>query len=372
MDLVDKIKELASRIPKQLEHIKTEEATKNAFVMPFINALGYDVFNPLEVVPEFTADVGTKKGEKVDYAIKKDDSIVMLIECKWCGCDIAKEHPTQLYRYFSVTESRFGILTNGIVYRFFSDIEEKNKMDLKPFSEFNILNFEDLQMEELKKFTKSSFDLEDILATASTLKYTGAIKKIFGEEIANPSDEFVKFFASQVYSGVKTQAIITQFSKIVKDALNQFIREKINDRLKSALNDVRDPEPEETEEAKTAENAENEAVANEEEIEGYHIVKAIVRDAVDVKRVSMRDTKSYCGILLDDNNRKPICRLHFKSATKKYLATFCQKDETKHLVSNVNDIYNFSEEIKSSLSEYLEREAANASKQIEPEQTNGE
>lgn len=338
--------------------------------MPFINALGYDVFNPLEVIPEFTADVGTKKGEKVDYAIKKDDNIVMLLECKWCGCDLRKEHPTQLYRYFSVTESRFGILTNGIVYRFFSDIEEKNKMDMKPFFEFNILNFEDLHIEELKKFTKSAFDLEDILATASTLKYTGAIKRIFGDEIANPSDEFVKFFASQVYSGVKTQAIIAQFSKIVKDALNQFVREKINDRLKSALDDVRDQEPEEPEEAETVEKGEGESAANEEETEGYHIVKAVVRDVVDVKRVFMRDTKSYCGILLDDNNRKPICRLHFKSATKKYLGTFCQKEETKHLINNVNDIYNLSDEIKSSLSEYLEREAANASKQVESGQTN--
>ncbi|MCI5139368.1 MAG: hypothetical protein D3922_13380 [Candidatus Electrothrix sp. AR1] len=85
MDLIDKIKELAVRIPKQIEHIQTEEATKNAFIMPFISALGYDIFNPMEVIPEFTADIGTKKGEKVDYAIKKDDDIIILIECKWCG-----------------------------------------------------------------------------------------------------------------------------------------------------------------------------------------------------------------------------------------------------------------------------------------------
>ena len=107
MDLIDKIKDIASRVPKTIEHIQTEEATKNAFIMPFISSLGYDVFNPLEVIPEFTADAGTKKGEKVDYAIKKDNEIIILMECKWSGAELTENHATQLYRYFSVTETRF-------------------------------------------------------------------------------------------------------------------------------------------------------------------------------------------------------------------------------------------------------------------------
>lgn len=96
--------------------------------MPFISALGYDVFNPTEVIPEFTADIGIKKGEKVDYAVKKDDQVILLFECKWCGADLSKDHASQLHRYFSVTEARFSILTNGIEYRFYSDIDEPNKI----------------------------------------------------------------------------------------------------------------------------------------------------------------------------------------------------------------------------------------------------
>ena len=278
MDLVDRIKEIANRIPKQIDLIKTEEATKNAFVMPFINALGYDIFNPIEVIPEFTADVGTKKGEKVDYAIKKDNEIIMLIECKQCNNDLDLEVASQLYRYFSVTETRFGIITNGIIYKFFSDIEESNKMDTKPFFEFNVLNFEDHHLEELKKFAKSSFHLENILTTASALKYTGAIKRIFGNEITNPSDEFIKLFVSQVYSGLKTQAVISQFSKIVKDAISQFIRERINDRLKSALDDVGadDVSDDVSEEVNEPEDSDNQdgIVTTKEEIEGYNIYSA--------------------------------------------------------------------------------------------------
>ena len=159
-----------------------------------------------------------EQGEKVDYAIKKDDEIIILIECKWSGADLHKDHASQLYRYFSATEARFAILTNGIDYEFYSDIDEPNKMDSKPFFSFNVLHFEDHQINELKKFTKSSFSLEDILTTASTLKYTGAIKKILEEELKNPSEPFVRFFASQIYDGRLTQPVIEQFTEIVKEA----------------------------------------------------------------------------------------------------------------------------------------------------------
>src|SRR5690554_1244514 len=123
MDLIDRLKDLAERIELQNEFVKTEEATKHSFILPFIAALKYNVFDPTEVIPEYTADVGIKKGEKVDYAIKKDGKIIMLMECKTSGGDLSPKHASQLYRYFNVTqESRIAVLTNGVLYRFFSDI----------------------------------------------------------------------------------------------------------------------------------------------------------------------------------------------------------------------------------------------------------
>lgn len=352
MDLIDKVKDLASRIPKQMDHIQTEEATKNAFIMPFISALGYDVFNPTEVIPEFTADIGTKKGEKVDYAITKDDDIIILIECKWSGADLHQDHASQLYRYFSATEARFAILTNGIIYEFYSDIDEPNKMDSKPFFTFNVLGFQDHQVNELKKFTKSGFSLDDILTTASTLKYTGAIKKILEEELANPSEPFVRFFASQIFDGRLTKPVIEQFTHIVQEARKQFVNEKINERLTSALSANETPKDELPPE-KEVEPIESDdgIVTTEEEIEGYNIIKAILRQTVDVKRVTMRDTKSYCGILLDDNNRKPICRLHFNHA-QKYIGILTQKKEERFEIDSVDGIFEYAEQIKSTAAEY--------------------
>ncbi|RJP35803.1 MAG: hypothetical protein C4547_08835 [Phycisphaerales bacterium] len=124
MDLIDRLRELALRLPKQLPHLSTEEATKTALVMPFIGALGYNVFDPMEVMPEFTADVGMKKGEKVDYAILRNGQPIILFECKWSGCNLDEQRASQLYRYFSVTPARLGVLTNGVEYRFYSDLDE--------------------------------------------------------------------------------------------------------------------------------------------------------------------------------------------------------------------------------------------------------
>ncbi len=351
MDLTNKIQEIANRFSHNQDNIKTEEATKNALIMPFITSLDYDVFNPSEVIPEFTADIGTKKNEKIDYAIKKEDEITILIECKWCGVNLDKNHTSQLYRYFAVTKARFAILTNGLSYEFYSDLEEPNKMDVRPFFVFNIMDFQEHEVEELKKFAKSTFSLENILTTASSLKYNNAVKNLLETELLNPSEEFVRFFASKVFEGRLTKPIITQFTNVVKNARQQFINEKINDRLKSALSGVNAPQTVEALTQEISQDNDNGVITTEEELEGYNIVKAILRQTIDSKRIVARDTKSYFGILLDDNNRKPICRLRFNHS-QKYLGIITLKDETKYPIDSVDDIFNYTEQLIATVSEY--------------------
>lgn len=353
MDLIDNIKDIASRVSKQKQHITTEEATKNAFIMPFITALGYDVFNPLEVIPEYTADSGTKKGEKVDYAIKKDGKVIILIECKYQGEQLQKDHVSQLFRYFAVTDARFAILTNGINYEFYSDLDKSNTMDSKPFFEFDILDFEDYQLEELTKFTKPAFSLEDILNTASTLKYTGQIKKILEKELSEPTEEFVRFFAKQIYDGALTKKVIEDFTNIVREARKQFVEEQINERFKSA-SALSYAETDQTIQDSSQEKALTDKKGIEttqDEIDGHNIIKAILYEIIDIDRVVMRDTKSYCGILLDDNNRKPICRLHF-NYSQKYLGFVSNKQEERVAIKNVSEIYKHSDTIKKTIFEY--------------------
>lgn len=355
MDFQDIIRQLVERIEKMKDNVQTEEATKTAFIMPFINALGYDVFNPTEVVPEFICDIGTKKGEKIDYAIMQDGKPMILIECKHCLQNLDL-HDNQLLRYFTVSPAKFGVLTNGIIYRFYTDLEKENVMDEKPFLEVNLLELRDNQIEELRKFHKSYFDVNNIMNTASELKYTNELKRLIATEMSNPTPEFVKFFARQVYNGQMKERAMEQFTGLMKRAAAQWKNDLINERLKAALNnevqvqEVAADKP--ASEPEACEESDNGIVTTAEELQGFYIVKSILAQKVALNRVVGRDTKSYFGILLDDNNRKPICRLWFNRSTK-YIGTFdADKNETRHPISSLDEIYGLSEPICKAIEYY--------------------
>ena len=360
MDFKDRITTLSSQTLRQIEHIETEEATKNALVMPFLNALGYNVFDPTEVVPEYTADLGTKKGEKVDYAILRDGKPIVLVECKHCGSSLPPADMSQLFRYFTVTEARVGILTNGVLYKFFSDLDAPNKMDTRPFLEVDLSSLDEHLIPELRKLSKDHFNLEQIVNAATELKYTNEIKKILRKEMENPSEEFVRLCISDIYSGRLTQSVKDQFKTLVGKAFRQFIKERITERFQSAIDNVSDnsepsnpKEVDEIESTDSGESRESRINTTEEEIEGYHIVKALLRSTVDPKRIHGRDTISYFGVLLDNNNRKPICRLHLNSPNKRYIGIFdSDKKETKIAIEDLNDIFKLADQIRATISFY--------------------
>ena len=349
MDLKDQLKLIADRT-KHKESIQTEEATKNAFVMPFLQSLGYDVFNPLEVVPEFIADIGIKKGEKIDYAIFKDGHPTILVECKDWRQNL-NVHDGQLLRYFHVSKAKFGLLTNGITYRFYSDLVAPNKMDEKPFLEFNITDIKDNQIEELKKFHKANFDAESIVNTASEMKYMNELKHLLNKELTEPSAEFVKYFASKVYVGRVTEKILEQFTELTKKSVQHYISDLITERLKTALS----KEDEKNKVEITAEeNLEDISKVNttEEELEGFLIVKTILRQKIPVGRITYRDAQSYFAIFLDDNNRKAVCRLYLNGG-KKFIGTLDEnKKETKNEIQSLDDIFNYSVELLKTIEQY--------------------
>ena len=345
MDFEGRIREIASRVESARPHLKTEEATKNALVMPFLQALGYNPFDPAEVVPEFTADLGTKKKEKVDYAVMRDGEPIMLVECKCHEGRLEDLESNQLFRYFSATNARIGVLTDGVRYRFFSDLEKPNLMDKKPFMEFDLSDIENPLIPEIQKLCKEHWDLDATISAASELKYTRQIRKLLAQEYHEPSEIFVRHFASQVYPGKLTQSVKEQFTSLVRRAFRQFVNDSLTERLKTAMN-VNDPDSVE-DETPSIETPSDGIITTEEEIEGYLIIKAILCKSIDPSRVTMRDTKSYCGVLLDDNNRKPICRLRFNTANK-YLGIIMDADkkEEKLPLENLDDIYKHAEAIK--------------------------
>ncbi len=337
---------LSERIKSQSSSMVTEEAVKTAVVLPFFHALGYDVFDPNEMIPEYTADAVGKKGEKVDYAIKIDGEVRILIECKPITVNLDKVHLSQLFRYFTVTSAKFAILTNGRTFHFHTDLEEPNKLDVRPFLTFDLADIQPHLLVELKKFEKSGFDVDGILKTAERLKYTSALKSEINKIIEDPNDQFVKMVSSGLYEGNFTAQIKEQFSALVKSAFKEVIRESVVSRLSSAL-----AVTEQVTDEGHAELIEEEIVTTDEEREGYMIVKAIVREVIKPSRVFMRDAKSYCAILIDNNNKKPLVRLHFNRAIK-YIGLFDGDKEERVKIDSLDQIYDFTDRLRSTAAKY--------------------
>lgn len=166
--------------------------------------------------------------------------------------------------------------------------------------------------------------------------------------LENPDHDFVRFFTSLVYDGRFTQKAQEQFTPIVKKAFSQYIRKQIDNKLETAFPE----EDTETVELSSKEEQNDGIQTTEEEIEGFHIVKSIVSEVISPNRVIYRDTKSYMGILLDDNNRQPICRLRFNTA-QKYISLFDgNKNEEKVSIESLNDIYKYKDELKIAAQSY--------------------
>ncbi|RDI65036.1 hypothetical protein DFR76_107414 [Nocardia pseudobrasiliensis] len=360
---LDRINAIAGKLRTAHTVIATEEATKNALVMPFISqVLGYDVFDPAEVVPEFIADVGTKKGEKIDYAILKNGIIQILVECKKMSEPLDINHASQLFRYFTVTSARIAILTNGREYQVFTDGDRPNIMDSKPFLVFDILNMDRLLVPEVAKLSKESFDLDSIVSAAEELKYIGQIKRIIAGEAKSPSDEWVRLFVSRVYEGKATQRVVDQFRPLAAKAFAQYVADQVSDRLNTALGEndgaviaaaaAPRPIPAITPDA-VAPEPDDGIVTTPEELDGYNIIRAILAKDIDPMRVFCRDAKAYCAILLDDNNRKPIARLHFNGKGIKFITTFENgKLGERHDIGSVVDIYRHADRILAAVSNY--------------------
>lgn len=350
MEFIEKLELIAKRIPAIANNLTTEEATKNALIMPFLHqVLGYDIFNPLEVVPEFTADTPNKRNEKVDYALMIDGQVQVLIECKKFGEALSIKHAGQLFRYFSTTNARIAILTNGTEYQFFTDIDATNKMDEKPFLKLDLLNIDKHLISGVAKLTKESFDLDSIVNTAGDYKYLSQIKKVIEEQVKSPCDDFVRFFASRVYEGAVTAKVKQQFSELTIKAFSQFINDSINARLKTALHN-----DDTKQEVPVVEEDDSKIITTPEELEGFNIVKAILRQKLDVSRIVSRDQQSYFGVLLDDNNRKPLCRLHFNTK-QKYLGIFDEnKKEVRHPIESLDDIFKYADQLLATAVHYID------------------
>jgi hypothetical protein len=345
MDFADQIKGFIQTIIKVKPNVLTEEATKQSMVIPLLQILGYDVFNPTEVIPEFIADFGIKKGEKVDYAIVVNNEPLILVEVKHWDVSLVP-HTSQLVRYFTTTKAKFAILTNGIQYQFFTDLDDKNLMDERPFLTVNLTpDIRDSELVEFKKFHKSYFDVESVRSSAALLRYASDLKNYLSAQLTDPNDEFAKFVIRQIYSGRIMSTILENFKPIIKKAVNQIVTEMVSDRLKVALSEAEQTEKETAQ----PEEPKPKIITTEEEIEAFHIIRAILRQFVPAEKIEYKDTQSYFVVLFEGSSWKWICRLYLTKTAKQIGFRLADGSMEKVIIDNLNEIYNLTDKLKSSL-----------------------
>lgn len=341
MGLYDEIKTFCERIKLLKSEVSTEEATKMSLIAPFFQLLGYDVFNPNEFCPEYTADVGIKKGEKVDYAIIINNEPIILIEAKAINKNLDK-YGSQLFRYFSVTKSKFAILTNGIYYKIYSDLEEDNKMDKEPFFEFSLEELTDDKISIIEKFSKNTFNTNNLMADATIMKYENKFKAYLKKQILEPSDDFIRLFLKNTYSGTKTQNVLDKFKPILKKSMIDFLNQYADDKFSAFLNGSSLP------------NIEEEKLPSDEEVSALTIVKEILKNDCNVSDITYKITESYFGILFNNNSRKWICRFIIRSNQITIIIPDNNKNEIRNKLTSLNEIYDYSSDLISALHMYIE------------------
>lgn len=338
----DKIKKLQSKIAIVKDRLETEESTKTALVLPFIQLLGYDIFNPTQVLPEFNCDIAKGKGEKVDYALLIKNKVEIIIECKGFGVNLAP-HRNQLSRYFVSTKAKYAILTNGILYQFYTDLDNKNLMDEIPFFQFSLENYSVSDIEILEQFMFSNFNADKIDQNASEYKIitgvTGEIKTLFEK----PNIETIKLFTKSSYKGRYTDSAISRLTILFKKALKQFVNDRVSNQLKSA-----------TEAEEVIDNNCGKIITTEEEKQAFYIVQAIARDIIPSEDIVMRDQINLCMILYKNDQCKPIVKLYFNDVKNLQIELFDEEGSYKIELATLDEIYDYKDAIIKICKKYSE------------------
>lgn len=362
MGFKDDLMKLSAQVEERKEFVTNEETAKHSLIMPFLQVMGFDVFNPVEVRPEYDADFGKKKGEKVDYAVFKDGSPIMFIEAKSLT-EKLDNHDSQLARYFNATPGvKLAVITNGVDYKFFTDLNTSNIMDDSPFLQICLTDLTDSDVYVLSRFKKDAFDTQEIVSFAEELIYTSNLNTKLAEIFKDPPDEFIRFLLRGITETKITQNVIERFRPIVKRSIQNVIvnivgeslqsRQAVQDQIEAAAA-LETP----SNDNHGQEESEKHVVTTEEELRGFAIVQDILSSAgLDTSEVSCKDTLSYFGIhfrntwswfvrLLFDTSKKqvvvrlPLERIHTVPCELEITESSMSENAVRIYIQSVEDIY---------------------------------
>lgn len=336
MGLLEDLRKLSEKVKLRKDHVKGEEATKHALIVPFLQVIGFDTTDPLEVKPEFVADFAKRRSngqfQKVDYLITVKGEPAIFVEAKSVEA-AAEEHDGQLRYYFNSTPSvKLAIVTNGLVYRFFTDLKMHNIMDEVPFLEFNILQITEREAGIIERYTKARFDAESVRQHAEEVISLEKVTKLINDLLRNPSASFVKLVIEQldlVGDNRITANVISRFEPIVRKSIENVLFEHVA----RAIQQMQAPPPQAPEPAQPPQmqsapatplqrqpqpEASPAAVTVDEDLEIFGIVKRICAESPHKATIQHKDAANFFVINLG-TSRSWFIRLYAGKRTKRIL-----------------------------------------------------
>ena len=309
------------KINEAIELCTNEAQTRKFLIEPFFHLLNY-ISNDL--IPEYNADFGERISQKIDYAILLNKKDTILIEAKKYNSRLSDKEAGQLNGYFNNTKnSRIAVLTNGIEYRFYSDVLQPNIIDNKAFFVFNLSNYTEKDLETLIKFDKRYVVVNEIIKTAQECVFTEDFEATLLKELIAPSKDFLKIIHREMNFKTKfTEETQAKMIKMINSALLKSLYEK---KVLSEAN-----------------SNTGGIITTESEIQAYHTIRTLLiqNKKIPSQRIFFKDFKSFFNISIDDNLKKVICKLVFSDSKMKIVI-----ENNEYLLSSVDDVLKYKNEL---------------------------
>ncbi len=318
MSFQESLEQIRDTIRQHGDKLANEEMTKQALILPMIEAWGYDTRNPSEVMAEYPVTLANGGNGRADYVIMQNERPAIVIECKAANVTVDESVSDQMRDYAAALGAVVGVATNGYTYTCYTDLDSAGTMDADPFCVAIVQSLPEGDEVALELLAKVNFAPDQVRVSARLHK-----------------EELVSRWRAEAFTrSVPAQDELTRIAEFADKSerdteLTQLLK-KIGERIHVEVDAIR--------QLGRSDDADDGVVTTNDELDGYFIVKGILHGVIDPDRVEYRDAKTYFSVLIDDNNRKPICRFHF-NGRQKYVGTFDEdKNETRHSVNDVNDI----------------------------------
>lgn len=331
----------------RLPHVRGEESTKHALVVPLLQVLGYDVFDPREVQPEYVADFAKKKSsgqmEKIDYVVFLNSQPALFIECKSTDAKL-EDHDGQLARYFNATPGvKIAILTNGVQFKAFCDLRQPNMMDPTPWLDVDLLNLKPAEFDALKRFRKVDFSPESLIALAEEMVYYNAMVSMITGQLRDPSESFVRFVASELPGLPRVTAkIVDRLRPILQKAIQSAIVEHVARSFAPIMSEPpEEPRPASAVPAQAESAPQGDAregvVTTAEEIQAYQLIRSWILEVHPGASVAYKDGKTYFTINMA-NVRKWFVRLQIQKAPYWVALRHLTPDQLGHMAPGMDHL----------------------------------